>query len=106
MVEYPSNGSTGQGYLSGSDGPGIVVIQEWWAQEWWGLVAHIIDVGDQFGSAKAMMAMQPKREAEGTSSAMGGDPRSPMPRPTTRRRGGEVLNFRVAVLPREAVGHV
>jgi carboxymethylenebutenolidase len=33
MIEFPSNGSNGQGYLavpeSGS-GPGVVIIQEWW----------------------------------------------------------------------------
>ena len=33
MIEFPSNGGTGQGYLavpaSGS-GPGVVIIQEWW----------------------------------------------------------------------------
>lgn len=49
MVEYPSNGSTGEGYLatpaSGS-GPGVVVIQEWW-----GLVDHIKDVCDRYAAA-------------------------------------------------------
>lgn len=48
MIEFPSNGSTGQGYLaepSGS-GPGVVVIQEWW-----GLVPHITDVCDRFAAA-------------------------------------------------------
>src|SRR6478672_12353120 len=33
MIDFPSNGSAGQGYLaippSGS-GPGVVIIQEWW----------------------------------------------------------------------------
>jgi carboxymethylenebutenolidase len=33
MIDFPSNGGTGQGYLavppSGS-GPGVVIIQEWW----------------------------------------------------------------------------
>jgi carboxymethylenebutenolidase len=33
MIDFPSNGATGQGYLavppSGS-GPGVVIIQEWW----------------------------------------------------------------------------
>ncbi|MGH2831099.1 MAG: dienelactone hydrolase family protein [Actinomycetota bacterium] len=29
MIEYPSNGSTAKGYLTGG-GPGVVVIQEWW----------------------------------------------------------------------------
>lgn len=49
MIEFPSNGATGQGYLalppSGS-GPGVVVIQEWW-----GLVPHIKDVADRFAAA-------------------------------------------------------
>jgi carboxymethylenebutenolidase len=46
MVEFPSNGTTGQGYLalpaSGS-GPGVVVIQEWW-----GLNPQIKEVCDRF----------------------------------------------------------
>jgi carboxymethylenebutenolidase len=46
MVEFPSNGSTGQGYLAtptSGTGPGVVVIQEWW-----GLVPHIQDVCERF----------------------------------------------------------
>ena len=42
MVQFPSNGSTGGGYLATPEsgaGPGVVVIQEWW-----GLVPHIKDV--------------------------------------------------------------
>jgi carboxymethylenebutenolidase len=46
MVEFRSNGGTAQGYLNGSDGPGVVVIQEWW-----GLVPHIKDVVDRFAAA-------------------------------------------------------
>ena len=46
MVEFPSNGTTGHGYLalpaSGS-GPGVVVIQEWW-----GLNPQIKEVCDRF----------------------------------------------------------
>lgn len=49
MIEFPSNGSTAEGYLavppSGS-GPGLIVIQEWW-----GLVPHITDVCDRFAAA-------------------------------------------------------
>ncbi|MHB8682143.1 MAG: dienelactone hydrolase family protein [Acidimicrobiales bacterium] len=45
MIEFPSNGTTGGGYLAGS-GPGVVVIQEWW-----GLVPHIVDVADRFAAA-------------------------------------------------------
>ena len=56
MVEFPSNGTTGQGYLatpgSGS-GPGVVVIQEWW-----GLVPHIKDVCDRF-AAEGFVTLAP-----------------------------------------------
>jgi carboxymethylenebutenolidase len=56
MIEFPSNGSTGQGYLavptSGS-GPGVVVIQEWW-----GLVPHIKDVCDRF-AGEGFVALAP-----------------------------------------------
>jgi carboxymethylenebutenolidase len=33
MIDFPSNGSNGQGYLAVPDsgsGPGVVIIQEWW----------------------------------------------------------------------------
>lgn len=46
LVEFPSNGSTGRGYLATPDvgaGLGLIVIQEWW-----GLVPHIKDVCDRF----------------------------------------------------------
>jgi carboxymethylenebutenolidase len=54
IIEFPSNGSIGQGYLatpeeavpSGGGGPGVVVIQEWW-----GLVDHIKHVCDRFAAA-------------------------------------------------------
>ena len=56
MIEFPSNGSTGQGYLatpeSGS-GPGVVVIQEWW-----GLVPHIEDLCDRFAT-EGFVALAP-----------------------------------------------
>ncbi|HEX2038992.1 MAG TPA: dienelactone hydrolase family protein [Acidimicrobiales bacterium] len=56
MVEFPSNGATGQGYLatpaSGS-GPGLVVIQEWW-----GLVPHIKEVCDRL-AAEGFVALAP-----------------------------------------------
>jgi carboxymethylenebutenolidase len=47
MIEFPSNGSTDQGYLAvpSGGGPGVVVIQEWW-----GLVPHIKDVCERFAS--------------------------------------------------------
>jgi len=48
MIEFPSNGSVGRGYLATASGAaaGVVVIQEWW-----GLVPHIRDVCDRFASA-------------------------------------------------------
>jgi carboxymethylenebutenolidase len=55
-VEFPSNGSSGQGYLavpeSGS-GPGVIVIQEWW-----GLVPHIVEVADRL-AAEGFVALAP-----------------------------------------------
>ena len=56
IVEFPSNGTSGQGYLatpaSGS-GPGVIVVQEWW-----GLVDHIKDVCDRF-AAEGFVALAP-----------------------------------------------
>jgi carboxymethylenebutenolidase len=55
-IEFPSNGTTGGGYLavpSGGPGPGVVVIQEWW-----GLVPHIVDVADRF-AAEGFTALAP-----------------------------------------------
>lgn len=56
IVEFPSNGTTGQGYLatpaSGS-GPGLVVIQEWW-----GLDANIKGIADRF-AAEGYVALAP-----------------------------------------------
>ena len=51
MVTFASNGidgssKQGSGYLAGTSGPGIVVIQEWW-----GLVPHICDIADRFAAA-------------------------------------------------------
>jgi carboxymethylenebutenolidase len=89
IVEFPSNGSTGQGYLAAPEagGPGVIVIQEWW-----GLVEHIRNVCDRFAGAgfvalapdlyrgrtvsepdeagKAMMAMQLDRAALDMSGAV------------------------------------
>lgn len=55
-MEFPSNGSTAQGYLAqpaGGSGPGVVVIQEWW-----GMVDHIKDVADRF-AAEGFVALVP-----------------------------------------------
>jgi carboxymethylenebutenolidase len=89
MIEFPSNGATGSGYLAepASAGPGVVVIQEWW-----GLVPHIKDLCDRFAAAgfvalapdlyhgktvsepdeagKEMMAMQLSRAAADMSGAV------------------------------------
>lgn len=48
MVSYPSNGATSQGYLALPDGngPGVILIQEWW-----GLVGHIVSLADRFAEA-------------------------------------------------------
>jgi len=47
MIEFPSNGTNGQGYLAEAPGglPLLVI------QEWWGLVPHIKDVADRFATA-------------------------------------------------------
>ena len=56
IVEFPSNGTTGQGYLAtpaSGRGPGLVVIQEWW-----GLVPHIKDVCDRL-AGEGFVALAP-----------------------------------------------
>lgn len=54
IIEFPSNGTTAQGYLATEGtGPGVVVIQEWW-----GLVDHIKEVCDRF-SAHGFVALAP-----------------------------------------------
>ena len=56
MVEFPSNGTKGQGYLAvptGGSGPGIVVIQEWW-----GLNQQIKEVCDRY-AGEGFVALAP-----------------------------------------------
>jgi carboxymethylenebutenolidase len=56
MIEYKINGSTTPGYLAeplSGEGPGVVVIQEWW-----GLVDHIKDVCDRL-AAQGFFALAP-----------------------------------------------
>lgn len=56
IIEFPSNGGTGQGYLAvpeSGNGPGVVVIQEWW-----GLVDHIKELCDRF-AAEGFVALAP-----------------------------------------------
>jgi carboxymethylenebutenolidase len=56
IIEFPSNGDVGQGYLSVPEsgrGPGVVVIQEWW-----GLVPHIRRVCDRL-AAEGFVALAP-----------------------------------------------
>jgi len=53
MIEFASNGGTASGYLAGTSGPGVIVIQEWW-----GLVPHIKDVVDRFAN-EGFIALAP-----------------------------------------------
>ena len=56
MVQFPSNGGTTSGYLAtpaAGQGPGVIVIQEWW-----GLVGHIKKVADRF-AAEGFSALAP-----------------------------------------------
>ena len=53
MVEFKSNGGTCTGYLAGTSGPGVIVIQEWW-----GLVPHITDIADRF-AAEGFVVLAP-----------------------------------------------
>ena len=66
MVEFPSNGQAGSGYLSvpaSGSGPGVIVLQEWW-----GLVDHIKDVADRL-AAEGFVALAPDMyHGESTSS--------------------------------------
>ena len=56
MVEFPSNGTTGRGYLApASEGAGLGVVV---IPEWWGLVDHIVDVCDRF-AAEGFTALAP-----------------------------------------------
>src|SRR5688572_32713420 len=53
IIEFASNGGTATGYLAGSEGLPLVVIQEWW-----GLVPHIEDVCERF-AAEGFVALAP-----------------------------------------------
>jgi len=56
MVSFASNGGTSSGYLAvpqSGQGPGVIVIQEWW-----GLVDHIKEVCDRF-AAEGFVALSP-----------------------------------------------
>jgi carboxymethylenebutenolidase len=56
LVDFPSNGHNASGYLAvpaSGQGPGVIVIQEWW-----GLVPHITDVCDRF-AAEGFVALAP-----------------------------------------------
>lgn len=55
-VTFPSNGQTAHGYLAvpeAGEGPGVVVIQEWW-----GLTGHIAQLTDRF-AAEGFVALAP-----------------------------------------------
>lgn len=56
IITFASNGSEASGYLSApalGNGPGVVVIQEWW-----GLVPHIKSIVDRFAQA-GFLALAP-----------------------------------------------
>jgi carboxymethylenebutenolidase len=56
MVQFPTNGTRTSGYLAtpaAGQGPGVLVIQEWW-----GLVQHIKNVCDRF-AAEGFTALAP-----------------------------------------------
>ena len=56
IVEFPSNGAQARGYLAlpaSGEGPGVVVIQEWW-----GLVPHIEDLCERL-AAEGFVALAP-----------------------------------------------
>ncbi len=56
MIEFPANGHSASGYLampSSAQGPGVLVIQEWW-----GLVDHIKDVSDRL-AREGFVALAP-----------------------------------------------
>ncbi len=46
MIVFSGNGHERQGYLAKGNGPGVIVLQEWW-----GLVGHIKSVADRFAEA-------------------------------------------------------
>jgi carboxymethylenebutenolidase len=55
MVEFAANGATASGYLAEAEGegPGVVVLQEWW-----GVDQHIRDICDRF-AAEGFVALAP-----------------------------------------------
>ena len=47
MIEFPSNGKAGSGYLAvpaSGGGPGVIVLQEWWG---WSTTSRMWQVGSQ-----------------------------------------------------------
>jgi carboxymethylenebutenolidase len=54
-IEFEANGGTAKGYLAEpeNEGPGVVVLQEWW-----GLEDHIRDICDRF-AAEGFVALAP-----------------------------------------------
>lgn len=67
MIRFAANGRTAPGYLatpeSGKDGPGLVLLQEWW-----GLVDHIKDVADRFATAGFVVLAPDLYDGEKTKS--------------------------------------
>jgi carboxymethylenebutenolidase len=54
-VQFPTNGSMGEGYLAAGEGAGLGVVV---VQEWWGLVPHIEDVCERL-AAEGFTAFAP-----------------------------------------------
>ena len=55
-VTFPSNGTQAHGYLAvpeSGEGPGVVVIQEWW-----GLTSHIVSIADRL-AGEGFVALAP-----------------------------------------------
>ena len=67
MIRFAANGRTAPGYLvapeSGNEGPGLVLVQEWW-----GLVDHIKDVADRFAAAGFVVLAPDLYDGEKTKS--------------------------------------
>lgn len=67
MIRFAANGRTAPGYLvtpeSGKEGPGLVLVQEWW-----GLVDHIKDVADRFAAAGFVVLAPDLYDGEKTKS--------------------------------------
>ncbi len=64
IIEFPSNGATGRGYLAAPAEGGIPLVV---IQEWWGLVPHIEDVCERF-AREGFVALAPDLYAGETTT--------------------------------------